>query len=698
MYKNSQLLTNSRISPLLAIPVFFIWVIALVGLVGFFILGPSLLSQPRQSWRLGTDVPMQVLADPGGQLTVEEVAALPDTAFTVQRRPLNKGYTRDVYWVRLDSEAIPYPQDQRLWLEVMPTYLDRVTLYQPATPGPGPWLAHHSGDSVAMAQRVHVRQLVFPFVAGQRALLRLQTTSSMQMYAAISPATGLMAQLSGVEWASGAHQGVLLLLVLLIGGAALALRTRRLIAMAVLAVVGLVHGINVGGYGLLWLPESWGRWSDLWVCFGVFILPATFVWQGRELLTRGTSWRRIDRTLLVLMWIPLLAMASIPMGHFTEWAGLAVFIPWAGTTLCAVVAWCSLWRHGWSVVGVLMAVPYTLHSLLGLHVAAAYTGLVPASVEIEFLWQVEALLLFILTAVALGVDLVRRFQDSMTRQAQLVASLAQSEHDLDDRVRQRTAELLHTHNALQAALYSERAMRQDQRQFFNMVSHEFRTPLTVIDSAATEQLSFPTDDAQEQMARAAQIRRACRRLTTLVENCLVSERLEGTGFQLQLVPVQTAEILQDAAQLVHWSPRHRLALDMDNAPEQWTCDPTLVRIALSNLVDNAVKYAPAGEISVTASLTPQGSLQVSVVDAGAGLPPETLQRIFEKFERGNRSDETRGFGLGLWVARRVALLHDGDITVESLPNQGTRFTLHLPRLNPATAEASSQQVGMTNAG
>ena len=241
-------------------------------------------------------------------------------------------------------------------------------------------------------------------------------------------------------------------------------------------------------------------------------------------------------------------------------------------------------------------------------------------------------------------------------------------------------------------------MRQDQRQFFNMVSHEFRTPLTVIDSAATEQLSFPTDDAQEQMARAAQIRRACRRLTTLVENCLVSERLEGTGFQLQLAPVQTAEVLQDAAQLVHWSPRHRLALDMDNAPEQWTCDPTLVRIALSNLVDNAVKYAPAGEISVTASLTPQGSLQVSVVDAGAGLPPETLQRIFEKFERGNRSDETRGFGLGLWVARRVARLHDGDITVESLPNQGTRFTLHLPRLNPATAEASSQQVGMTNAG
>jgi len=487
-----------------------------------------------------------------------------------------------------------------------------------------------------------------------------------------------MAQFSAVERASGAQQGVLLMLALLIGGAALALRSRRLIAMAVLAVVGLVHGLNVGGYGLLWLPPAWGRWSDLWVSLGVFILPASFVWQGRELLTRGTPWRRTDRALVVLAWIPLLAMASIPLGYFTEWAGAAVFVPWVGTTLCAMVAWGGLRRDGWSAVGVMMAVPYTLHSLLGLHVAAAYTGLAPGSVEIEFLWQVEALLLFILTAAALGMDLVRQFQGSLTRQAQLLASLARSEHDLDDRVRQRTAELLQTQNALQAALHSERAMRQDQRQFFDMVSHEFRTPLTVIDSAATEQLSFPTDDAEGQMARAAQIRRACRRLTTLVENCLVSERLEGTGFRLQLAPVRTAEVLQDAAQLVHWSPRHRLALRLDGAPAQWTCDPTLVRIALSNLVDNAVKYAPAGEISITAGLAAQGALQVSVADAGAGLAPEALQRIFEQFERGNRSDETRGFGLGLWVARRVARLHGGDITVESVPGQGTCFTLRLP--------------------
>ena len=94
--------------------------------------------------------------------------------------------------------------------------------------------------------------------------------------------------------------------------------------------------------------------------------------------------------------------------------------------------------------------------------------------------------------VAVGASLIHKFRDSMARQAQLLESLAKSEHALEERVRLRTAELLRAQNALQAALHSERTLRLEQRQFFNMVNHEFRTPLAVVDSAATEQLSFPS--------------------------------------------------------------------------------------------------------------------------------------------------------------------------------------------------------------
>ena len=108
-----------------------------------------------------------------------------------------------------------------------------------------------------------------------------------------------------------------------------------------------------------------------------------------------------------------------------------------------------------------------------------------------------------------------------------------------------------------------------------------------------------------------------------------------------------------------------------------------MHIALSNLVDNAVKHAKAGDITVAARLGPGGALELSVADEGPGLASEEVQRIFERFERGRRSDQTRGFGLGLWVARRVAQLHGGDVRVDSTPGRGTCFTLVLPPLRDA---------------
>ena len=105
-----------------------------------------------------------------------------------------------------------------------------------------------------------------------------------------------------------------------------------------------------------------------------------------------------------------------------------------------------------------------------------------------------------------------------------------------------------------------------------------------------------------------------------------------------------------------------------------------MHIALSNLVDNAVKHAKAGDIAVAARMGSGGALELSVADEGPGLAPEEVQRIFERFERGRRADQTRGFGLGLWVARRVAQLHGGDVRVDSTPGQGTCFTLVLPPL------------------
>lgn len=661
---------------------FLSWLAASLGLVALCIFGSSLLWPTAAGVRLGTDLPVQLLEDPAGRFTAAEVAALPDAAFTPLNGPLNEGYSRSVYWLRASPPVVAGSADDPLWLEITPAYLDKVTLYQPGGDG-ATWRGRDSGDDVPMAQRIRTRQLLFPVTEGRPLILRVQTTSASHAYPVVRRNSALVAHLAGVEWSTGAHLGISLLLALLLGGAALALRIRALTAMTAFSAMAFVHSVNVQGYALLWLPQTYAHWSDTLVSVGVFLLPAASAWQVREVMTRGTRWRRVDQVLAVLTFASLACIASIPLGWYTPFAAFAIAVPWLCSILASWVGWSNMRREGPSLVGILLMVPYTTYALLGGYVAIAAMGLVPAAIHTGTYWQLMALLLNIVLAVAVGLRLVQRFRASIVRQAQLVESLGRSEHSLEERVRLRTEELLHTQNALQAALHSERTMRLEQRQFFNMVNHEFRTPLTVIDSAATEQWTFPSAEISPQVERAAQIRRACRRLTALVENCLVSERLDAPGFALQPGLASVPALVEEAAQLVRWSPRHQLRLLMQDAPAQWACDPTLVHIALSNLVDNAVKYAQPGQILVAAARNGQGALELSVTDEGPGLPPDAVQWIFDQFERGHRTDQARGFGLGLWMARRVARLHGGDVQVRSAPGMGTCFTLTLPAQAPA---------------
>lgn len=645
-----------------------LWFLASIGLVVFFVLSPATFTRPEPAGlRLGADVPFLALTDPKGHMTVQEVAALPEEAFTRFTHALNMGYTQDVHWLRVEMPAGQVMEQGPAWLEVLPTYLDRVTLYQQAD---GTWHEQSVGDTVPKAEQVRVRQLVLPLLAGQPFTLRVQTTSPMQLDATLWRSTGLMSRLSSSEWASGVHQGINLMHALLIIGAALALRMRSLAALAVASAACLAHGAADRGYLQLWLPTPLEHWGDLAVKLGTLMLPAALAWQFREVLTRAPRWRLADRLLLVLSVAPLLCLVSIPLGTYSDWAWVGVSAPWGISAVAAVVAWSNLLRDGASLKRLLLALPSTTYGLIGVYVTAAYLGwaTVP-EIETSVLWQLDTLLINIIVTVAVGAGLVRRFQDSMEK-------LARSEQTLEEQIRQRTAELQRTQNTLQAALASERTMREEQRQFFDMMNHEFRTPLAVMDSAAMEQWHFPSSDLQEQKERAAQMRRMCRRMTDLVDNCLANDRLKYAAMTPQLEPADPRSLVNDAAELVRWSPRHQLALEVSGLPGEWPCDPILVRIALSNLTSNAVKHAQPGEIRIAAQVDEHGRLRLSVSDEGPGLPPGAAQRLFERGQRGGTN--VRGFGLGLWAVQRIAQLHGGAVEVTATAQGGTCFALVLP--------------------
>jgi len=108
-------------------------------------------------------------------------------------------------------------------------------------------------------------------------------------------------------------------------------------------------------------------------------------------------------------------------------------------------------------------------------------------------------------------------------------------------------------------------------------------------------------------------------------------------------------------------------------------DPDRFQIVIRNLLSNAAKYSPAGSI-ITVRVCRNGEASVSVTDQGIGIAPEDQARLFTRFVRIEKqsTQHISGTGLGLWLSREIARMHDGDLTVESTPGSGSTFTLQLP--------------------
>ena len=633
---------------------------------------------PLRAMSLGWDVPLQRLDDPTGLLTVDDVLTQQDAGIRwhTMEHNLNAGYNSPVVWLRF---KVPQPTsgNEPVWLLGDPPFLDSVVLYQ-EDEATGVWLAQRSGDHVPARFKPALRQHLFKLETGKWALLRIQTTSAMQFWGDIFPTSQTLgAQLAANEITMGLYFGATTALLLAIWAAAGIIRTYNLYALAALGTFSAIHVFNVRGYANLWMPESWTVWSSHAVGIGAFGMAATVAWQIREQLTRDTQYLRTDRALLVLIAINVLGIVSVPLGFYgtVAWVNLASLVgsDIVAATLCLI----AIRKRQRRTQHALLLTAYLAHLVGSMPTTAVLIGLIHWKLDITSIWQFQTFIFTALIAGAVFVGLVLRFRQSEKSKDKAIASLARSEHELEDKIEQRTRELSLAQIRLKHALESERELRCEQRQFFQMISHEFRTPLAVVDSAAAEQQSFPSSELSTQTDRAKQIRRACRRLSSLVDSCLISERLDSAGFALHVAPANVSAMLEHAAQLVHWSPRHRLHLFMESAPTEWVCDEMLVRIALSNLVDNAVKHASEGEIFVAARKNEAGLLEISVADEGSGMSLEVMSRIFQQFEQGNRTDQNKGFGLGLWVSRRVARLHGGDVTVESQQGHGACFTLTL---------------------
>ena len=229
-----------------------------------------------------------------------------------------------------------------------------------------------------------------------------------------------------------------------------------------------------------------------------------------------------------------------------------------------------------------------------------------------------------------------------------------------------------------------RRLEQVRRDFVANVSHELKTPLTTMRGYIETVLD---DDAMEPELRRSFLKKAERstsRLASIVSDLLDLARLERSPEELGDELLDLSALVIDCVHHVENDAEERGVLIEVSS----TVPRTLVRgddqslvTAVTNLLDNAVKYTPPGGRVIVSVVVVEGMAEVHVVDEGPGIPLSEQERIFERFYRidKNRSRKLGGTGLGLSIVRNVALSHGGEVSVQSEPGAGSRFVLRLPR-------------------
>jgi signal transduction histidine kinase len=224
------------------------------------------------------------------------------------------------------------------------------------------------------------------------------------------------------------------------------------------------------------------------------------------------------------------------------------------------------------------------------------------------------------------------------------------------------------------------AERDALRSFITDASHELRTPITALKNFITMIQGPAADDPIIQSEFLSESQDQIERLEWITHNLLDLSRLDGGLVEMDFASHDLGELMETAAAPFKTLAEDRqisLFIELPKESINLRCDATRLEMVLSNLLDNAFKFTPAGgEVALGTEQTAEVT-RIWVRDTGAGIDPEDLDHIFDRFYRG-RHNSTPGSGLGLAIAKSLIEAQGGQIIVESTPGEGARFIMEFP--------------------
>jgi two-component system, OmpR family, phosphate regulon sensor histidine kinase PhoR len=241
----------------------------------------------------------------------------------------------------------------------------------------------------------------------------------------------------------------------------------------------------------------------------------------------------------------------------------------------------------------------------------------------------------------------------------------------------------------------ERLARQAGAEFVAQVSHELKTPLTTITTFSELLLGYAKLSDKDRVEAVNTIHSEVERATYLINNLLNISRLETGTLPIERQRVKIQDLLRDIVERMRkGGPARQVQVELKVASDLGFArlDKDLFRIAIDNLLNNAVKYSrPGGRVVLTAEKLSDSQMKINISDQGIGISPEDCERVFEKYYRSRNKEVTSrsGHGLGLYLAKRIVELHHGTISVHSELGKGTEFSIQF-EAQPVRLEESAQ--------
>lgn len=633
---------------------------------------------------------LERLDDPQGTLNAQ--AAMASSAWRTLPGTLKAGFTRDVVWLRLQVEAGQNAPAGWI-LKLNNALLDDVQLH--VFRQDGSTLTLRSGEELDRAHwPVSYRAAAFPleFEAGQPQvlLLRLQTKNAMSVSAHLMPATAFN-QSARVEYLSyGLYFGIYLALIIFHSlfwrmTAAPESGWYLLFVSCCLLVESLSSGLVQQVTGM---PVAI---SDRLLGCGLAAgLPIGFIFAKRQLRVVGFGvFPRLVKGACLL--IALLAASAIMVGHYQIGAPLVQI-----SSLLTIVILVSM-----AVVLLVRGHKPARFFLLvfGIYYAGVIVafmrnlGLVPSSFVTDNPVAIGTILHMTLMSMRIIHHYRQLEEEKRLAQADFKQLLQNHNISLEQQIAERTLELREEiaqrtllEGELREALLQEQHMREEQREFVAMVSHEFRTPLAIIGTSAQQiarNLSAPPERNEQ---RCQNIRDASTRLLSLVDDYLNHDRVEGTAAIARSaehdLPLLLERIMGDL-------PAERFKASNLSALQTLRCDDGLLKIAIRNLLANADRHAPKDTRVQLILKDHQGFLDILVINEGPPIPEDQAALLFQKYFRGSQAQQHPGAGLGLHLVKRITELHGGEICLESRGEvEPIRFRLSLPASHCTSEQAA----------